>query len=81
MWLGKPQTNSSWLPETSLPINIVQEYERGVHQEISVDLFASGGQTISTLSRCDPAKNGDLRNDKTKRQRLDKSLLESTNSG
>ena len=51
VWLGRPETHSSWQPESSLSPKIVEEYEKGVQQEISIDSFVSGGQTISTLSR------------------------------
>ena len=84
VWLGKPETQSSWQPESSLPANIVEEYEKGVHQEISVKSFVSGGQSISMLSHTsDTTKRlqGKLRSDETKRQCLDKCHVESTNSG
>ena len=36
--------------KSALPAHIVDEYERGIHQEIQVNSFVSGGQTISMLA-------------------------------
>ena len=43
-------TESTWEPETSLPPVLVADYEAGFLQEVQRATFATGGQTIHTLS-------------------------------
>ena len=44
VWLGRPITECTWEPESTLPISLVSNYETGVVQEIQRDSF-----TIHTL--------------------------------
>lgn len=55
VWLGKPNTDSTWEPESSLPPMLVADYEAGILQEIQHETFVTGGQTLHTLST-NPAK-------------------------
>ena len=50
MWLGRPVTESTWEPRDNLPCALVAEYEAGVTQDIQRNSFATGGQTVHTLS-------------------------------
>ena len=43
-------TESTWEPETSLPQDLVADYEAGLFQEVQRESFTTGGQTIHTLS-------------------------------
>ena len=81
--MGKPEAQSSWQPKSALPAHIVDEYERGIHQEIQINSFVSGGQTISMLAHGSDSTQptrGELGSN-SKQQRIDTSHTESTNSG
>ena len=81
VWLGKPKAHSSWQPKSEIPAHIVDEYEKGIHQEIKVNSFVSGGQTISMLahdSDITKKSQGELGSNNSKRKRLDTSHMEST---
>ena len=50
VWLERPLTKNTWEPETSLPQELVADYEAGFLQEVQRETFTTGGQTIRTLS-------------------------------
>ena len=81
VWLGKPEAQSSWQPKSALPAHVVDEYEKGICQEIKVNSFVSGGQTISMLAHGCDSENGSQSDMRRKRKRLDTTEIESTNSG
>ena len=83
VWLGKPDTESSWQPASasSLPSQIIDEYENGFCQEIGVDSFTSGGQTVSTLSRTAVQSKANSDCDSAAKRRKHQLHVESINSG
>ena len=50
MWLGKPDTTSTWEKASSLPPKLVEDYERGVQYSVETHSFTSGGETFHTLA-------------------------------
>ena len=50
VWLERPLTKNTWEPETSLPQELVADYEAGFLQEVQRETFTTGGRTIRTLS-------------------------------
>ena len=50
VWLGRPITDSTWEPESTLPPSLVADYEAGIVREIQKESFTTGGQTVHTLS-------------------------------
>ena len=46
----KSLAENSWEPESSLPKELVTEYEEGIMREVIDDNFTSGYQIIHTLS-------------------------------
>ena len=50
MWLGRPDTTSTWEKSSSLPSKLVEDYERGVQYSIETYSFTSGGETFHTLA-------------------------------
>ena len=50
VWLGRPQTKSTWEPEHSLPQHLVADYNKGIQHDICHQSTTSGGQTIHSLS-------------------------------
>ena len=81
VWLGKPETESSWQPASLLPSKIIDEYENGYCQEIGVDSFASGGQTVSTLSRTAVQSKADSDSISAAKRPKRQVHIESINSG
>ena len=52
VWLGKPDTDSTWENASDLPSILISDYERGVKRDIGDNSFSSGGETFHTLSSC-----------------------------
>ena len=48
--MGKPSTKSTWVSASSVPSQLIREYEGGLQREIVNEKFTSAGQTIHTLS-------------------------------
>ena len=69
VWLGRPLTESTWEPETSLPQELVADYEAGFLQEVQRETFTTGGQTIRTLSTA-PTKDV-CKESRAKRPKID----------
>ena len=68
MTIGATTSNSTWEICTSLPKQLIEEFESGVHRDV-VDLsFTSGGETLHTLSS-KPVSHPSI-----KRVKLDSSL-------
>lgn len=76
MWLGREHAAATWEPASSLPQQLIVEYEAGVLREVYDITHCGGGQTAHTLaskSACEvPA---------SKRPRQEPSELLSTISG
>lgn len=79
VWLGRPITESSWEPASSLPSDIIEEYESGIQRDVQEKSYTSGGQTIYTLLSA--RESNSAAQPHTKKPRLDKSTIESSNSG
>lgn len=78
VWLGRSLTESSWEPESSLPKELVQDFEQGIQHDIHEDVFASGGQYLHTIStkRCESPEKP-----LQKKICLETSTIESSNKG
>ena len=50
VWLGRDSTSATWEPESSLPQQLVREYEEGIIREVHDISHASCGQTVHTLA-------------------------------
>ena len=81
MWLGRPVTESTWESATSLPENIVQEFEAGIQRDIQEKPFSSGGQTIHTITSTKPNSVQDCVPSSSKKTCIDPTAIESSNSG
>ena len=49
LWLGKPDVEVTWEPESSLPQAIVQEFENNITNEISEKKTSQYGYDCNTL--------------------------------
>ena len=49
-WLGKDRTTATWEPESSLPSQLIADYEAGVLREVHDITHMSCGQTVHTLA-------------------------------
>ena len=81
IWLGNPETESSWQPASPLPSKISDEDENGYCQDIEVDSFASGGQTVSTLSKTAVRSKADSDSNSAAKRPKCQVHVESINSG
>ena len=81
VWLGKPDTESTWQPVSLLPSNIIDEYESGYCQKIGVDSFASGGRTVSTLSRTAVQSRSHTDSSSATKRSKQQVYIESANNG
>ena len=52
VWLGMPLTKSTWELATSLPKDLVTEYQRGITYEVVTTTSHSGGQNMHILGAC-----------------------------
>ena len=59
---------STWEPVSSLPSELIAEYEDGVVRELVDDTFSSGGETLHSLSSIQSSRS---RTPSAKRPRLD----------
>ena len=50
VWLGKDRTTATWEPESSLPHQLIEEYEAGIVREVHDICHSSCGQTVHTLA-------------------------------
>ena len=50
MWLGDPNISSTWELASNLPSALVEDYERGIHYDISHESYSSGGETFHTIA-------------------------------
>ena len=66
MWIGKSVVESTWEPASSLPANLVADFERGIEHELCTHSSTSGVQTIHTLSTVS-SKRDDLAPKKAKK--------------
>lgn len=75
-WIGHDVAAATWEPESSLPQELVREYESGLLREIFEVTHHGGGQTIHTLASkvCDETPP-------TKRLRHENCQLSSTPTG
>ena len=48
-WMTTSTVETSWEPALNLPVELVEDYERGTETEVE-EMFTSGGQTVATLS-------------------------------
>ena len=48
-WIGQDVAAATWEPESSLPTDLVCEYESGLSREICEVTHHGGGQTVHTL--------------------------------
>lgn len=70
MWLGRSSTESTWEPVSSLPPQLVANYEAGILYEVQRESFTTGGQTVHTLTTT-PTKELDVLEPVTKHARID----------
>ena len=50
MRIGGTTANSTWEPASTLPSELITEYEEGVQRKLMDDKYFSGGETVHTLS-------------------------------
>ena len=50
VWIGGTSCDSTWEMCSSLPKQLVDEFEDGVRRELIDSTFSSGGETVHTLS-------------------------------
>ena len=50
LWLGHPECKATWEPATSLPYELVEDYERGIIREATVDATPLYGHVFNTMS-------------------------------
>lgn len=50
MRIGEASSDSTWEVSSSLPKQLVDEFENGVHRDLIDETFTSGGETVHTLS-------------------------------
>lgn len=48
LWVGKEDICATWVHANSLPINIIEEFEKGIQSEVKVQATTQGGQTSFT---------------------------------
>jgi hypothetical protein len=77
VWLGRPQTTSTWEPEHSLPQHLVADYNKGILYDIRQHSTTSGGQTIHSLSTARSSTVPSPPNPK----RIRTDLIDTANSG
>ena len=73
MRIGATSSDTTWEICTSLPKQLVKEFENGVHRSVVDESFSSGGETLHTLSS-KPASHHSI-----KRPKLDISSERYTN--
>lgn len=50
VWLGKPLTQNTWEPATSIPSKLIEDYEKGINHVIYSKLSSSsGGHNVYAL--------------------------------
>ena len=49
-WLGRDDVSATWVLEQFLPKEVIQEYERGIEVEVSVDKAVQTGQKTYTAT-------------------------------
>lgn len=47
--IGEVVSKCEWEPESSLPPELVAEYNEGVEQELVDEVYSSGGRTLHTI--------------------------------
>ncbi len=50
VWLGLPDTASTWEQASNIPATLIQDFEKGIAHTVEVHSFTSGGETLLTLS-------------------------------
>ena len=50
MRIGEASSESTWKVSSSLPKQLVDEFENGVHRDLIDETFISDGETVHTLS-------------------------------
>ena len=69
LWLGKPEIEVKWVPATSLPKSLIDEYEDGRRTEgVQYCTDAYGQQTYTLETTCSPQYSG-TSNKKPRRER------------
>ena len=77
-WFGRPLVKCTWELASSLPQDLVAEYEEVISREVQKTAVKAGGQTIYTLTVTKGMFNS---LPLSKRSKLDISHLTSTSSG
>ena len=49
-WIGQDVAAATWEPESSLPVELVSEYESGLSRDIFEVTHHGGGQTVHAYS-------------------------------
>ena len=49
MRIGEATASATWEPASTLPAELVSEFESGMHRELVDNTYSSGGETVHTL--------------------------------
>ena len=75
LWLGKPEIEVKWVPATSLPKSLIDEYGDGIRTEgVQHCTDAYGQRTYTLETTCSPQYSGTA----SKKPRRERPVVEET---
>jgi len=61
LWLGQPQCNATWEPCSSLPPELIEDYETGIAREAAVETKFAYGHVVNTVTISKTEAHGEKR--------------------
>jgi len=50
LWLGQPQCSATWEPASSLPLDLIEDYEAGISRESTLETKSMYGHVFNTMT-------------------------------